>query len=139
MPTSLICVDANVVVKLVAAHEDTAVQDMWEKWSAAGCQVIAPALLFYEVTNALYRSMQHGVISAVAARDALQAALSLPIQLHSEPGLHARALAVAQRFGLPATYDAHYVALAEQAGAELLTTDQRLVNRCQQDWIKLVE
>ena len=139
MSISPVCVDASVVVKLVASHEDTVIQDLWERWSRDGCQIVAPALLFYEVPNAVYHAVKYGTVSEMAAVDALQAALSLPIQVHTQPDLHQRALLIAQRFGLPATYDAHYLALAELYGAEMWTADRRLVDRCQQDWVKLIE
>lgn len=139
MHISLICVDASVVVRLVASHENTVIQDVWDKWRDEGYRVIAPALLFYEVTNALYRSAKYGTISEMAASEALKAAESLPIQLYADADLHQRALAVAQRYGLPAAYDAHYVALAQSCGAVLWTTDKRLVKRCQQEWVKLLE
>jgi predicted nucleic acid-binding protein len=46
----------------------------------------------------------------------------------SEPDdLLGLAFAAACRLGLPAIYDAHYVALAEAAGGELWTDDRRLV------------
>lgn len=37
------------------------------------------------------------------------------------------ALDLAERLSLSATYDAHYLALAEWLGAEFWTADQRLV------------
>ena len=38
-----------------------------------------------------------------------------------------QALALADALGVPATYDAHYLALAEHLGCELWTDDQRLI------------
>lgn len=40
--------------------------------------------------------------------------------------MHDRALSLATRFTLPATYDAHYLALAEELGCEFWTADKRL-------------
>jgi len=51
----------------------------------------------------------------------LDVALRLDLVLHDDPELHKHALKLAQRFSLPATYDAHYLALADQLGAELWT------------------
>ncbi len=39
--------------------------------------------------------------------------------------LHRRALAWAARLGHPKTYDAHYLALAEEMKCDLLTADRR--------------
>jgi predicted nucleic acid-binding protein len=54
------------------------------------------------------------------------AALDLPIELFGGIGLHRRALELAQSLSLPATYDAHYLAVAEDLQAELWTADRRL-------------
>ena len=141
MPNSWVCVDANLVIRLVADPGDEAVLQLWERWDDEGRQPAAPALLYYEVTNALYRYRRMGLMSPASMRLALQAALSLPLRLYQDAGLHQRALDLAERFDLPATYDAHYLALAEQLGAEFWTADRRLVQAVQTDlpWVHLVE
>lgn len=106
--------------------KDEVVQPLWEGWETERQQFAAPALLRDEVTNALYRARKGGLISASLWRLALSAALSLPIHLHGEAALHPQALDFAERFALPAAYDAHYLALAEQLGAAFWTADRRL-------------
>ena len=141
MRGSWLCVDANLVIRLIADPSDKAVLQLWEQWDAEGRQLAAPALLYYEVTNALYRYQRMGVMSTSSVRAALQAALSLPLHLHQDAGLHRRALDLAERFDLPAAYDAHYLALAERLGAEFWTADRRLVEavRAELPWVHLVE
>jgi predicted nucleic acid-binding protein len=92
------------------------------------------------VTNALYQYLRHGLLSVESARVALRAALALPVQLQSEPGLHDDAVAMAERHTLPATDDAHYLVLAEQMGAEFWTLDRRLVEAVSDSlrWVRLV-
>ena len=49
---------------------------------------------------------------------------------------------IAATYHLPATYDAHYLALAEHLGVELWTADTRLVNALlpfKLDWVKLAQ
>ena len=67
--------------------------------------------------------------------------LDMPVRLHDEAPLHERALALADRFALPAAYDAHYLALAEHLEAEFWTTDRRLTVKVQSSlpWVHLVE
>ena len=139
MRSSSVCVDANIVVRVVAFPNHAAIQTLWQRWIRQEQQIIAPALIFYEVTNALYQYQRQGMLTEEAVTIALNAVLALPIQIHGDAELHGKALDIARRYGLSATYDAHYVALAEHFGGELWTTDQRLVNHCQQDWVKLVE
>jgi len=140
MRNSWVCVDANLVIRLIADPNDEAVLRLWERWDAEGRQVAAPALLFYEVTNALYRYQKMGLMGPSSVRLALQAALSLPLHLHQDAGLHRRALDLAERFSLPAAYDAHYLALAERLDAEFWTADRRLAQAVQEEmpWVRLL-
>jgi len=141
MRSSWLCVDANLVIRLVADPTDESVRRLWEQWDAEHRQLAAPALLYYEVTNALYRYRKLGLMSTSSVRLALRAALALPLQLHSETDLHEHALALAERFSLPAAYDAHYLALAEWLGGEFWTADARLARAVQPalPWVHLVE
>jgi predicted nucleic acid-binding protein len=137
MPGSWLCVDANLVVRLIIDPSDEAIRRLWEQWDDERQRLAAPSLLYYEVTNALYRYRQQGLMSASSTSLALQAALALPLHLHGDTGLHQRALDLAERFSLPAAYDAHYLALAEWLGAEFWTADHRLVQAVQPDlaWV----
>jgi predicted nucleic acid-binding protein len=140
MRSSWICVDANLVVRLVADPIAERVQQLWEQWDTEGRERVAPMLLRYEVTNALYRYQQRGLLSASLVRRALAVALSLPLRVQDETELHERAMDLARRFSLPAAYDAHYLALAEQLGAEFWTADHRLARAVQPvlPWVHLV-
>ena len=140
MRNSLLCIDANLVIRLVADPTDDAVREHWERWDAEGRQLAAPTLLHYEVTNALYRYQKLDILSASAVDLALRAALSLPIELHGGAELHRRALELAERLSLPAAYDAHYLALADWLGGEFWTADGALVRSVQSalPWVRHV-
>jgi predicted nucleic acid-binding protein len=122
----VICIDAGLAIRRVVFPEDEAVQKLWDSWEEGEQEVYAPSLLFYEVTNALYRYQRQELLSAKTVDIALEAALSLPVRLVSDPALHRRAKALAERYQLPATYDAHYLALAERLECELWTADRRM-------------
>jgi predicted nucleic acid-binding protein len=141
MNNSPVCVDANLVIRLVADPGDERVRSSWERWDAENRRIAAPTLLFYEVSNALYRYQRAGMMSGAAVRLALKAALSLPLRLHGEPELHTRALDLAERLSLPAAYGAHYLALADWLGAEFWTADRRLARAVQDTlpWVRAVE
>lgn len=127
---SPICVDASVVVRLVvAADESERVHEIVSSWQTDRRGLAAPALLHYEVANALYRYEQMGQLAAEEVQQALDAALALPIALAGDAALHLEAVLLARRLGLSATYDAHYLALAERLGAEFWTGDRRLVRQ----------
>ena len=55
MPNSWICVDANLFIRLVADPNDIIIHQLWERWETDNRQLVAPALLHYEVVNGLYR------------------------------------------------------------------------------------
>jgi len=57
--------------------------------------------------------------------------LALPIEFHSPPGMHQLALRIADSYGLPAAYDAHYLALSQFLECEFWTDDKRLIRQVQ--------
>ena len=125
--TSPICVDASVVIRLVTGSADAeVVRERFARWIATGRPLVAPALFAFEVANGLYRYAVAGALTDGQAQEALAAALALGIELEPLPSRHARALDIARRLELPATYDAHYLATAEARGATLYTFDARL-------------
>jgi predicted nucleic acid-binding protein len=141
MNSSWICVDANLVIRLVSDPADEPIQYLWEQWDSERRQISAPTLLYFEVANALYRYHKLGYLSASSVQLAFRAALALPLELHGEPDLHWRALDLAEKFSLPVAYDAHYLALAELLEGEFWTADRRLARTVQSalPWVHLVE
>ena len=140
--SSTLCLDASIVVRLVTMPENIFVQELWAFWQKENHQRVAPNLLYYEVANAIYQQEKHSLIKPSSAKEALEIALNLPIQLVGDVALHQRARKLAVQYNLPATYDAHYLALAERLNIELWTADARLYNAVQAqgvEWVKLVE
>lgn len=136
-----VCVDASFVVPLVVAGPLGAiVSSLWQEWRRREQVIVAPGLLWFEVTNALHRYTRAGFLEPSEARQALQVVLRLPIQFEVESSLHDSALEVAARFRLPAAYDAHYLVVAERHGAELWTADARLARVVggELPWVKLL-
>ena len=134
MPRSPVCVDANVVVALVTAERfSRAALALWEELTRKDLQPVAPLLLRYEVTSALWRKTVQKVMASEDARRALQEALALDIQYLDPPGLSLQALELAARFQRPAAYDAHYLALADHLSCPFWTADERLYNAIRAD------
>ena len=123
-----ICLDAGVVIRLIADPNATSVAELFDRWADRNRLLIAPVLLHFEVTNTLYQYYKHNVLSEDAILLALQAAQSLPVKLHQPVQLHQQAVKFAQKYNLLATYDAHYLALAEMMSAEFWTANIRLFN-----------
>jgi predicted nucleic acid-binding protein len=134
-----LCIDASVVIRHVTSQ---AIIKRWEKWMKAEASIVAPTLLYYEVTNGLYRYQKAGILPSEAVEKALMAALALPIELVSNTEPHRRARDVAAMYNLSATYDAHYLALAQWMEVDLWTADMRLVNSFKShklSWVKGIE
>lgn len=139
--STTICVDANLVVKLFVPQPSPHVINLWAEWKNTQASLVAPSLIFYEATNALYQMTRHGELSHDSASSAISAMPSLPIQIVGFPGIHQRAPTIAIDHGLKATYDTYYLALSEHLGCELWTTGKRLFNAIRHtlDWIHFVD
>lgn len=83
----------------------------------------APSLCDVELTAVLSRGLLTRRLGGARARDALADYLDLPLVRHGHRSLLARILELRDNFS---AYDAAYVALAEDLGAELLTADRSL-------------
>lgn len=136
----MLCVDASMVMRLVAVPYDETVEALFDSWQ--DIQLVAPSLLLYEVTNALHRYHRAGYFGSGDAKDALRAALAIPIDYFADTVLHIEARQIAEELSLPATYDAHYLALSKRLGIEFWTADRKLANIAHKsglDWVNCYE
>ena len=142
MPNSLkVCCDANFVINWATRPATFAISSKVNEWLRDKRTLIAPSLLFYEVTNALHQARRANSMTLVRSREALEAAASLPLLLVGDSELHVEAAQMALELQLAATYDAHYLALAKRANAEFWTADRRLYNsvRLQLPWVYFID
>lgn len=137
--SSTVCVDASIVLRRVLQPDDDAIKELWQSWVDDEVRLVAPTLLFYEVTNGLYQQQKNKALSPETIWKALELALDLPINLVNEANLHLRAREIAMEYNLPATYDAHYLALAEWMDVDLWTADMRLVHTLKPFKVKWVK
>jgi predicted nucleic acid-binding protein len=118
-----VVVDANLIVALATRDpRRTAVRAQFESWAENDEALHAPALLQYEVANALARLRALELIADDVIDDAWQVSSDVPITLHAlkdGPGT----IRLAQQLGRQNAYDAAYVALAMSLGVELWTLD----------------
>jgi predicted nucleic acid-binding protein len=137
-----VCADASFVAPLVIRpHGDSPFPRLWREWHEAGLHPAAPLCSPNEVANALHRTVVHAMLIPNEAAAALDVALHLGITWFGDVELHQRALEIAQERGLPADYDAHYLALAERLDAELWTATRRLRSAvgAALPWVRLAE
>jgi predicted nucleic acid-binding protein len=118
-----IVVDSSVILALALDDEDatfaqTAVQ------AIASDGGIAPALLWYEVRNALVVNERRGRVTADQTHAFLQELDSLPITLEFPPP-HDAVMELARRFALT-IYDATYLEVSMRTAAPIASLDDQL-------------
>ena len=138
---SSVVVDASIAVHWVLDEPDSArARALLGAWASQAVVLLAPALLAYELANILRQQYRKNVLTLDEAREGLQRVLLGGIHFDNAmpPVLSTRALELANQFGLLATYDAHYLALAERERCEYWTADERLWNsvRAQLSWVR---
>ncbi len=124
----MICVDSSVAAKwsFVELHSFQA-RALLRVTLEQQEPIIAPPLLPSEVANVIRQRLRQGGLDLGEARALLAQFLAVPLSLQAPETLYDRALLLADQYGLPAIYDAQYVALAELLDATLWTADQRLL------------
>jgi predicted nucleic acid-binding protein len=128
MTSKVICIDANFVVRLLTDNAPSTFRTLWIQWQESEYTIVAPGLIYYEVSNALHRMSLGGQLLPEQADRSLNEALNLNITLYGDAELHREAFTLARSLKLSATYDSHYLALAQRLGCEFWTADKRLFN-----------
>jgi predicted nucleic acid-binding protein len=129
--SDVVVVDASLALKWILAESDSnrAVK-LLNQWTDDGTSIIAPALFAYEVANILYRQTVAGKLTYQEARQELANLFSIGVFLEFSryDDISMQAMEFAHQLKLPATYDAHYLALAFLVNCECWIADKRLWN-----------
>jgi len=123
-------IDANLTLALFLRLQYTEqayrLMDHLREWQSV---LSAPVLWEYECLSGFHRAVRLGVLRPQEAVEYMNDLLALDIErIAPSVESHQSALRWAERLGQSKAYDAQYVALAEQMGAELWSADQRLIN-----------
>lgn len=124
-------VDASVVVDWVApdADPDLPSVGLLAQLAADEAEIVAPRLLFEEVSNALLTGVRRERWDGAQADTARALLRRLPVRLLDEPRDLDRAWDLARRYDNHPIYDLVYVALAERRATPLVTVDAKLRER----------
>ncbi len=132
--SSGVVIDANMAVwAVLPVLSPIDVVDHFTAWRIAATRRCAPALWAAEAVSAVRRAVYARQITAERATAAIDDLFALRIELlPMDPHRCHAALEWARRVNQAKAYDAFYLALAEELGAEFWTADRRLANAAQQ-------
>lgn len=132
MNVSRVCVDASFSVKLVLWETGSdQVAKQWDAWWRRNTEIVAPGLLWYELTSIIAKRRWRGDITDGEGATALEALLSLDLATIDGANLCRRAYELAEVFGHTAAYDAVYVSVAEREQCPLWTADGGIATACE--------
>jgi predicted nucleic acid-binding protein len=136
-----VVIDSNVAVRLLTRRRPNPYAELWHGWQDSGIEIHSTLLLWWEATNAFHRMGCAGEFGELRPAELIELLSSLNIRYSDIRDDHAIAVGLAQDFRLPATYDAHYLALALRLGCDLWTTDKKLLTAVghRLTWVRLVE
>lgn len=121
-------VDASVAIKWLNPYESLAdkanlIRDDYERGAVS---LLVPAFWEYEVVNGLNKSVARGQLTEEEGQEAVTLMLTLAVEKAPLPSPQ-ESYALSRRYQR-SVYDSWYVHLAEQAGCEFWTADQKLYN-----------
>jgi predicted nucleic acid-binding protein len=124
-----VVIDCSILIKWELQDEDYTDEalELLQDWRAGVVEFHAPDLLPSEIGSAFLRALRRGRVTAGQARASIQGLLAVAYSLWSSELLLERAFEIAEQHN-QRIYDCFYVALAEQAGIEFWTGDERLAN-----------
>ncbi len=134
------CVDASLVARIITGSMNQEITSLVDQWRLTETVLVAPSLLGYEIANTFHRKRAEGLSDSMIRR-ALVFLEAMSIQHVDDHLLQFEALGIAKSFGHPASYDAHYLAVAIRYNAEFWTCDRRLFNsvRSRFDWARFAD
>jgi predicted nucleic acid-binding protein len=121
-----VVVDANVALRWLFDMDGTTQADALLRGNEP---LIAPDLIFSEVTNAVWKMVTFASLSPAAATESILKLGDFFSEIVSSRDLKDAALAISLALRHPA-YDCFYLALAEQRDCEVVSSDDRLLARC---------
>jgi predicted nucleic acid-binding protein len=124
--TDAVVVDASISLKWVLQEVHTAeAHALLAEWEEQAVLRLVPSWFGCEIANVLYQRVRRGELTMAEAQLAVRGIMAEAVVRDYEPAIAVRALELAEILGQPATYDAHYLALAEREDCPLWTADER--------------
>lgn len=143
-PSRNVVIDAGVAIwTVLPLMTPIDVTNKIAQWRKLQLDIYAPSLWYAETTSAIRRAVATNTITVAEGHTALEDLMALDVTVIAiTPALCRAALSWAERLNHSKAYDGFYLALADELGATLYTTDQRLVNGAKQQqvtWVKRID
>jgi len=125
-----VVIDANIGISFVIPlpYSDLAVKRM-RLWHTEQARIVVPSLWRYEVLSGLCMALFHKLLTFEQAVLAISDLKEMAFEeIGSDGQTDQQILRWAERIGQMVIYDATYLTIAEQLGAEFWTADRRLAN-----------
>ena len=136
-----VVLDASVILKWYLPDESYGENalDLLKYFTMGTLDILAPALLEYELISGLVIARKRGRLAEGAVTSALGAFQCLGIRL-VDPSEHYDRIAWYCHTYARSAYDACYLALAEREDVLLITADERLFNSVKADltWVRWI-
>jgi len=134
-----VVLDASVILKwylLDEEHGEKALEFL-NRLVSDDLEIIAPALLEYEVINGLVAARKRGRLQEDLIVSAVEGFMNLGLRMVGLSGLYSRVIHFCKAYNRSA-YDASYLALAESEKISFITADETLYNSVKKDlnWVK---
>lgn len=134
-----IVVDASVVLKWYLGDEEHGQKaiSLLDKYISDELDILAPSLLEYEVINGLIIAQKRGRIKEENILKAIDGFMNLEIKLKNLSHLYPEVFQYCRTYNRSA-YDAGYLAIADENGITMITSDEGLYNAVKKDlkWVK---
>lgn len=141
MPSSVVCVDAGVALRLVLPEPgQDVVLARWADWIETGTRLVSPYLFAFETTSVVRNKVARGLLARDAGETALAEIQAQRIELVHPEGLESAAWQLATALDRPTAYDAFYLAVGRLLDGETWTTDERLYRAAHRraPWLRLI-
>ena len=134
-----VVLDASVILKwylLDEEHGEKALEFL-NRFVSDNLEIIAPALLEYELINGLVAARKRGRLQEDLIVSAVEGFMNLGLRMVGLSGLYSRVIHFCKAYNRSA-YDASYLALAESEKISFITADETLYNSVKKDlnWVK---
>jgi predicted nucleic acid-binding protein len=134
-----VVLDASVILKWYLADEEYSQKalGLLYQYISNELDILAPALLEYEVVNGLLIAQKRGRIKEEKILTAIEGFIDLEIKLKNLSHFYPRIIHYCKIYHR-SVYDASYLAIADVEGISLITSDEGLYNTIKKDlkWVK---